>query len=261
MLRKALWDLRWATFWYAVGGAGYTFLVALFYPTVRQNSESISKLVSTYPKGMLAVMGYTDMTSFIGYMGVETLNLFWPIIVIVFATLGGASLVAKEVEDGTSEIWLSVPAERWHLLLAKMAALALGLLVAVAACVATVAIDAAMVAAPVTPLRLLALGVVMAVLLFAVAGYSGLLSALVSSRGLAAGASFGITVGSYLLWVIGGLSDRWKQTKDFSVFTAYTPQKALESGTLDPLPITVLLAITVLCVILALFAFQRRDAI
>ena len=35
------------------------------------------------------------------------------VIVAVFATLAGASLVAKEVEDATSEIWLSVPAPRW----------------------------------------------------------------------------------------------------------------------------------------------------
>ena len=51
LLRKALWDLRWTAFWFAVGGAGYTLLVSLFYPMVRNQSEAFVKIVATYPKG------------------------------------------------------------------------------------------------------------------------------------------------------------------------------------------------------------------
>jgi len=261
MLRKALWDLRWTAFWYAVGGAGYSLLVASFYPTIRQQSETIAKLVATYPKGVLTALGFTDFTTFTGYMGAEWLNLFWPIMGCVFATLGGASLVAKEVEDGTSEIWLSVPSQRWHLLLAKMAALAVGLLSVVLACVFVVELSAVMVSATVKLSGLLAMGVVMAAFSFVVASYSGLLSSFVSSRGVAAGTSFGITLASYAFWVIGGLADQWKQLRNVSFYTAYTPQKALESGSIDLVPVVSLLAISALCVLIALFQFQRRDAI
>ena len=128
MLRKALWDLRWTAFWFALAGAGYTLMVSLFFPVVREQSAQFKQLLASYPKGFLAAVGYTDITTFTGYLGTESLNLFWPIIVAVFATLAGASLVAKEVEDGTSEIWLSIPAPRWRLLLAKMTALAVALL-------------------------------------------------------------------------------------------------------------------------------------
>lgn len=191
MLRKALWDIRWTAFWFAIGGAGYTLLVSLFYPTFRNQSQAISQLIATYPKAMLTALGYTDMTRFSGFIGTESLNLFWPIIIGVFATLAGASLVAKEVEDGTSEIWLSVPAARWRLLLAKMAALALALVGAVAACVAIVAISAALDNATIGASGLLAMGVVMVAFVIVVASYSGLLSSVLSSRGVAAGISFG----------------------------------------------------------------------
>lgn len=261
MLRKALWDIRWTAFWYAVGGAGYTLMVALFYPTMRQNSETISKLVATYPKGVLTALGFADFTTFTGFMGAETLNVFWPIIVCVFATLGGASLVAKEVEDGTSEIWLSVPAPRWRLLVAKMVALAVGLLGIVVACMLVVWLSAAIVAATVSLSGLLAMGVVMTAFVFVVAAYSGLLSSFVSSRGLAAGISFGLTLASYAFWVIGGLADQWKVLKNVSFYTAYTPQRALESGSIDIIPVGSLFAISVLCVVIALLNFQRRDAI
>lgn len=261
ILRKAVWDIRWTALWFALGGAGYTLLISFFYPTVRDQSKVFAELVKAYPKGFLAAVGYTDITTFSGYMGTESLNLFWAIIIGVFATLAGAGLVAKEVEDATSETWLSIPSPRWRLLIAKMAALAVGLAGAVVACVAAVALSALIVDASVTAAGLLAMAVVMADFLLVIAGYSALFSSLFSSRGTAAGISFGVTLAFYVLWLVAGLADRWKQLKDFSIFTAYTPQKALESGSLDPVPIAILAAITLLCALGAIAAFERRDAI
>jgi ABC-2 type transport system permease protein len=261
MLRKALWDIRWTAAWFAVGGAGYVLLIAVFYPTVRQQSAQFASLLATYPKGFLTALGYSNITTFSGFLGGEALNLFWPIIIGVFATLGGASMVAKEVEDGTSEIWLSVPAARWRLLLGKFVALAIALAATVVACVVIVAASAAFDNATVTASGLAAMSAVMLVFLFVIAAYSGLLSSLVSTRAIAAGISFGITVGFYVLWLVGGLADQWKQLKHFSIFTAYMPQKALDTGTVDVVSLAILLAITAACVAGALVLFQRRDAI
>src|SRR6266702_2723628 len=61
-----------------------------------------------------------------------------------------------------------------------------------------------------------------------------------------------ISLGFYVLWLVGGLSDQWKQLKDVSIFTASTPQKALETGSLDPLSVGILSAITAACVVAAL---------
>lgn len=261
MLRKSLWDMRWTATWFALGGAGYVLLIAVFYPTVRQQSQQFASLLATYPKGFLTALGYSNITTYSGFLGGEALNLFWPIIVGVFATLAGASLVAKEVEDGTSEVWLSVPAARWRLLLGKFAALAIGVAASVAACVAIVAIGASVDIATVTVSGLAAMSATMLLFLYVIAGYSGLLSALVSTRGMAAGISFGITLVFYALWLVGGLSDQWKQLKHFSIFTAYTAQKSLETGSVDAGSSAVLAAVTVACVLAALMVFQRRDAI
>jgi len=261
MLRKSLWDLRWVTFWYGVGGAGYTLLVSLFFPTIQQQSTTFAKLVATYPKGILTALGWSNITTFTGFISAEALNLFWPIIVGVFATLAGAALVAKEVEDGTSEIWLSSPVQRWRLLLGKMAALGIGLLFTVVACLAAVEISSLLDSAPLKLNGLLAAGVTMIAFLFAVAGYSGLFSAFVSSRGAAAGISFGLTLVFYALWVVGGLSDRWMTLKHLSIFSAYAPQKALETGAVDPVATAVLLVTAASTALMALIIFQRRDAI
>ena len=261
MLRKALWDLRWSILWYSAGGAGYTLLVSLVYPTVRAQSETFSKLVATYPKGLLSALGYTSMTTFSGYLGAQSLNVFWPIIVLVFGTLAGAALVAKEIEDGTSEMWLSVPAPRWKLLLAKMVAVAIGVLVAVAVLEIAIVLAAVMDQATVTGSGMLAMAIVMVAFLISITGYSAALSAWSNSRSKAAGLAFAITLAFYMLWLIGGLSDKLSMLKGLSIFTAYTPQHALETGSLSLPPLAALIGIALLCTGLALFRFQRRDAI
>ncbi|HEY3194795.1 MAG TPA: ABC transporter permease subunit [Candidatus Dormibacteraeota bacterium] len=261
MLRKSLWDLGWTAFWYAAGGAVYIFAIALFYPTVREQAETFTKLVAVYPKALLAIFGFTDITTYTGFMGTETLNLIWPVVIIVFATLGGSAVVAKEVEDGTAEVLLSVPARRWRLLLAKEIALAIGLVGTVLAAALALVLGAVLVSASVKPEGLLAMAVVMAAFLFTVAAYTSLFSSLTSSRGAAAGMSLGVTVASYLMWVVATLGDSWKWLKNVSIFTAYTPQKALETGSVDLLSIAILIAMTAVCVVLALVAFERRDAV
>ena len=261
MLKKSLWDLRWTAFWYAVGGALYIFAIALFYPTVREQAETFIKLVAVYPKPLLAIFGFTDLTTYPGFMGTETLNLIWPLVIIVFATLSGSAVVAKEVEDGTAELLLSAPARRWRLLLAKQVAFGVGLLGTVLAAALALVLGAVVVSASVKTEGLVAMSVVMAVFLLTVGAYSALFSSVTSSRGTAAGMSLAVTVASYMAWVVGTLAGSWSWLKNLSIFTAYTPQKALESGSIEIAPIAILLAITTACVVLALVAFERRDAV
>jgi ABC-2 type transport system permease protein len=103
--------------------------------------------------------------------------------------------------------------------------------------------------------------VVLAAFAVAVAGYSALFSALSNSRGRAAGLAAGLTVLFYVAWVIAGLSDRWSWLKHVSIFAAYQPQSALETGTVPGPGTAVLFAVGLVCAIVALVIFQRRDVI
>ena len=261
MLKKALWDTRWSTFWFAFGGAVYVLAIALFYPNVREQAATFDKLLATYPKPLLTLFGYTDMTTFSGFMSIETMTVILPAVFLIFATLTGSGLIAKEIEDGTSELWLSVPDHRWRLFLAKMAALAIALIAMVASVVAATWLGAALVNVTVEPRALWALLLTMAAFLLTVGAYSSLFSAISSSRGRAAGISLAVTLVSYLLWVVASLAHSWQWLKDFSIFTAYAPQAALANGHLDAAPIAILAGITAICVAFSLVAFERRDAI
>src|SRR5205807_1750873 len=67
-----------------------------------------------------------------------------------------------------------------------------------------------------------------------------------------------LTPGAEAPLLLHGIS--WKWLKQFSLFTAYTPQKAIE-GQIDVVALGVLVLITGLCTLGAIVAFERRDAV
>lgn len=161
MFRRALGDLRWTVFWYALGLAVYAVLIMSFYPTVRENAQATEQLMEAFPKGMMEALGGSDMVSLPGFVGGKFLNVMWPISVGVFVITAGAATVAREVERGTIELLLSVPTSRTRLLAAKLAALLVGTLALVAATVGALALGAALVDEAFGLGNLLALGAVL----------------------------------------------------------------------------------------------------
>ena len=75
-------------------------------------------------------------------------------------------------------------------------------------------------------------------------------------RGRAAGAAAAVTLASYVLWILAGLSDRWLWLKYLSLYTAFTPQQALERGRL---PLPEVLALLAAAAAGALVLFERRS--
>lgn len=261
MFWRALKDLRWTVFWYAVGLIVYGLLILSVYPTVRDNAEQMGQLIGAFPKPIMEAFGATNMTSLAGFVGGKFLNVMWPLIMSVFLIMAGTGLVAREVERGTIELLLSVPESRTRLFAAKLCAFLIGILVLVSATVGSLALGAVLVDASLAFENLLSLGAVLAAFSVAVAGYSVLLSSFSKDRGKPAGIAAGITIVFYLAWVVSGLSEDWEWLENVSIFTAFDPQRALQSGQVDATHIAALLAIGLFCVIVALVVFRRRDAI
>jgi ABC-2 type transport system permease protein len=261
MFRQAIKDLRWPIFWYALGLAVYAVLILAFYPTVRENAESMNQVMSAFPKGLMEAFGAGEMTTLAGFVGGKFLNVMWPIIVGVFVIMAGAATVSREVERGTIELLLSVPESRTRLFAAKLGALLLGILLLVGATVGSLWLGALLVDETLEVGKLLALGVVLTCFAVAVGGYTVLLSSFSKDRGKPAGISAGITLSFYVAWVVADLSEDWEWISNFSIFTAFDPQRALASGEVEPVHLAALLAVGLVCTVAALALFNRRDAI
>ena len=57
MVRKAVRDLRWTTFWYAFGMALFIFLMTSFYPTLERQQEQFVELLRLYPEFLFRIFG------------------------------------------------------------------------------------------------------------------------------------------------------------------------------------------------------------
>lgn len=261
MLRRALRDLRWTATWYSVGLFLYALLILALYPAVFRDNVAMRQLIATYPAGMMRAFGVTDITTFAGFVGGEFLNFMWPLVAAVFTIMTGAGTIGQEVERGTIELWLSVPASRSRLLLAKLAAFVVMLAMVVLATVAAILLGAAYAGEWLAPVGVLGMALVLFALVIAIGGYAVLFSSFASDRGKPAGVAAAVTLLFYLFWVIGGLSSRWSWLKRLSIFTAYKPQQALATGELPLREVAMLLALGAACVLGALAVFQRRDAI
>lgn len=259
MLRKTLWDLRWTTLWYGLIAVLYTSAIMAYYPYVRDHMADIGRIIETYPKSLMDAFGISDLTTFSGFIGGEVFNVIWPVLMAAFAVGAGSAVVAREIEDGTADLWLSVPADRAVLLGGKLLALGLAVVALVGASLLPVALAGALVGAHVTASGVLSMGVVMTAFVLVVAAYSALFSTFSSDRGRAAGLAGGLSLAFYLAWVVSRMSPDWSWLEKVSIFTAYTPQRALESGSFDARSVAVLLGIAAVAVGVALVRFRTRD--
>jgi ABC-2 type transport system permease protein len=260
MFRKAMRDLRWTLVWYATGLLVYAVLIISIFPMFRDMMGEFEQVLEFYPEAVLRAFGLEgELATFSTFVGVEFINVIWPLIVAIFVIMAGTSAVAQEIERGTADLWLSVPEHRWRLLAAKAAALALAVMVLVMVSLGTLGIGALVIGETLGALSLIAAGVVMLSYPLVVLGYSLFLSSLFSERGKAAGIAAGLTILGYLGWLIAELSDRWEWLRYVSPFTAYDPQRALDTGEIPWSGVALLIALALVFVSASLIVFQRRD--
>lgn len=261
MLYRSIKDTRWTVLWYALGVALYGVVIMLIYPTMRQNATSFQDILKNYPEAFLKAFGVsTNMFEMSAFISAEFLNVIWPLIVAIFVIMSGTAVVAQEIERGTVELWLSVPESRTRLLSAKIASLWVGIAVIALATVVAIEVGALLVGESFGVTHLAVLLPELLAFPLAVSGYSLLFSSFASERGKVAGLAAVVTLAFYLMWVFGALVERLQWLRYISIFTAYKPQSALETGQVNVLGIVALLAIALAGAGGSLIVFQRRDA-
>ena len=258
-LRRSLLDQSWTVLWYSLGIAAYVLLIVAFWPTVRDNSALFQEYLAQFPEAFVKAFGIADFGRFEGFVGGEVLNFMWPLIVSVFMIMAASAVVGAEMDRGTFELWLSVPRSRVSLLSGKLVAILVGLAVIVLLTALAVAAGARLASEALQPGGIVAMALVLLSFGVCVGGYTALFSAFFASRATAAGLAAAVTIASYLLGILSGLSKDVDWLKYLSLTSAYHPQQALISGTVPIAEVVLLAAIGVLCADLALLVFHRRD--
>jgi len=137
VLTQVVWRRRFGLLWWSVGVLGLDALLAIAYPTIRNNSE-LDKTFAGLPPSVQAVLGIdaaNKLTSPIGYLNSQYFANLLPIILLVFAIGLAAWCISGDEATGTLELLLANPVGRVRVAVERAGALilSLGLLSGVAA--------------------------------------------------------------------------------------------------------------------------------
>jgi ABC-2 type transport system permease protein len=115
--------------WWSVGLVGMVALLAVAYPTVRDNAE-LDRTFADLPPGveqLLGLGGGDTLTSPAGYLNSQFFANILPVMLLVFAVGMAAWIIAGDEAAGTLELLLANPIDRVRVALARFGGLVMAL--------------------------------------------------------------------------------------------------------------------------------------
>jgi ABC-2 type transport system permease protein len=194
-----------------------------------------------------------------GYITFRYLETILPLLLSFWPILAGARLVRGEEERGTMDVLLATPRPRIRLILEKAGALFLALiLIAVLLALGTVAGEARL-GGHVDVIRALLSGLNVSLLAFFFGMVALLISQLTTNRRAAASWASGLLLLAVLLDITGREASG-SRVQYLSPFYYYNLNRPLITSFHDqPLAALLLVGLSVLCAVLSLILFTRRD--
>lgn len=253
-------ERRVSMFMMAVSLLLYVFTLMAIYPVFAKN-PAFSQIVRQYPKAFISFLagsGGLDFMSPEGYISTELLSLWWPIIVGAYAMTLATANVAKEISDGTMDVLLSQPLQRWKLISSRL--LADVTLIAVLDVVTVVSIwgFARAYDVKISPDGLFATGILALTFFVFIECYS-LFFGMIMDRSKALITSISVFIGSHLLNALSDLNKTIEKFRWMSFFRYYKPANALATGDIPWKDVAILLGLAVVFAFAAFIVFRRKD--
>lgn len=258
---KTLRDMRRPLFWWVAGLFIFTLYFVTLYPSIEEASADMQSYIDSLPDSFKAMFGgdVVDLSTLEGFITMELLSMFYPIMILAFAVTYGAGLLGGEEESGTLEILLATPTPRWRVLLSKFAALVtFTLIVLLATWLGIVAggivadieeMDVWNIFAGVFNMAPLAL--FFAALAFCLTGVRG-------GKGAALGVTLALAAATYLVHTLSEVASIPEWMQKLSPWYYYDGVHALSQG-VDPVNVALLLGLSIALVAGGVLAFERRD--
>jgi ABC-2 type transport system permease protein len=255
---KTVRDLRWPTFWVALGMGAMTGYFALLFPTYSKIIDLNSILDKMGPAAKLMGASLGDASTLIGFLHIELFSMILPALMVAFAAGMASGFTAGEDSRGTIDVLLSYPVSRRRLVLEKTLAVVIGCIVS-AVVVWVFAVAGAAASGSTLPWDKLAAALVMLVLIgLAFGGIALAISAYTGNRGMAIGVAVALMVVMYLVDALANIVDSLGVVRPLSLFRYYMGGDPLRNG-LNFADAGVLAAVAVVFLALSLVAFDRRD--
>ena len=121
IIRKELYQRRWALLGFSIAAISFLLLYILIYPSFQNESAKFDELLKSYPKALLEAFNIEQLqlSTLEGYISVEHFSFVWPLMAIFLSLSLAGVAFAGEVEKGTMAFLLSQPIGRAKIFIAK----------------------------------------------------------------------------------------------------------------------------------------------
>ena len=261
-----LWQVlrrrRISFLWWSLGLAAFVGLLAIAYPTVRDNNE-LDKTFAGLPPSVQALLGLNaanPLTSPSGYLNSQYFANVLPLILLVFGIGLGSWAISGEEAAGTLELLLANPVSRSRVAFERAAALILLLaaLTAVAAAALVALAPATGLDKNLAPERMVAASAACGFLALAFASVAFGIGAATGKRSLATASAATLAIAGYVIEGLGA------QVKALQPILAISPWHWLLDG--DPLERGLIMeswllpfAVSLVLIVLGTAWLARRD--
>lgn len=235
---------------------GIAILYTGFYPAFK---DSLSEIASSMKDQMTFIRGYENMATYVGYLNMEMYQIFWTLILGILIGFISASLISKEVEAKTIDLFMSNPVSRKQIVLEKFLGLIpMILLINFVTMFAVYGITLA-INEDINFVNLFMTHVVSIPYLLAVAGMGLLVSVIIDEKMKASIIMIALIIGMFIFESISLMIPDYESIGLISLTHYFNPAKTLLEGKVDVIGVVVLLVVMVQCLVIAMLYFEHRD--
>lgn len=255
VLLRSLADQRRALLGWGLGVVVTVGMIAAVWPSMRDMVTP--EFLASYPEAIGDLFDIAAMNTGAGFLNGELFTIILPALFIAFAVARSARTLTGEERDGTLEMVLATPVSRTAVLVAKTMAMILGTVSLGLILVAAMVLSSVVFGLGIAPGDAAVGGLAMAVLGMAFGAAAMATGALTASRAAAMAIPAAVAVAGYVLHVLGALVPGMASWQPLSPFTM-----VLENGPIGgtpPIGLVWLTLATVVLVVVAVVAFNRRD--
>jgi len=260
LLRYQLKTKRRNMLYFSIGLFIWGLLITALYPTV-SGISAFSDYWSQFPDTIKNLFGGHDVNILKpeGYITLEYYQLFLPIILGAFVFAFAAFCVVKARENGTLEILLTHPIERWKYALTSFLSLAAGLAILSVLGVGTVMLVSLMFGIDISYLGQLKFMALVYFFVLALGSLSLFASCALNKSGQVYAVGITVLAVSYLVNFISNTWSFFRAVDHAFFYHYYDPYGVMTTSGFPWSSLVYYLAITIAFLWLSMVALQKRD--
>ncbi|MEL6310394.1 MAG: ABC transporter permease subunit [Chloroflexota bacterium] len=226
--------------------------------------DSYRGLLEALPPAMLSAFGLssaellTSAEGFIAFAGFA----YGSLALAVYGVLSGLNILSNDEDSGVMNSLLALPVARWQVIIERFLAYAVLLFGIVLMLFGGIVLGSTVFGVEVDMVTMFLGCINMMPAVLSIIAITALISSVFSNKLIVTGISAGFVLVSYVFDVIAdavsanAFADVLGQ---ISVFNYLDAESVIVSGSLQPINVTILLLIAGISIVIAVFAFERRD--